>query len=67
MNKKRRILLWLGVALIVAAALVFAASFFTGGRNNVELAAAEMGLKVETRLRILDSYIDKGLHADTDE
>ena len=67
MNKKRRILLWLGVALIVAAALVFAASFFTGGRNNVELAAAEMGLKVETRLRILDSYIDKGLHTDTDE
>ncbi len=64
MNKKRHILLWLGVALIAAAAIVFAASFFTGGRGNVKSAAEEMGAKVEKRIRILDSFIDKGLHAD---
>ena len=65
MNKKRHILLWLGAVLITAAACVFvAASFFTGGRSNVELAAEEMGAKVEKRIHILDHYIEKGLHAD---
>ncbi len=64
MNKKRHILLWLSLVLILAAACVFAASFFTGGRNNVASAAEEMGLKVENRLRILDHFIEKGFHAD---
>ena len=67
MNKTRYIRLWSGVVLIAVAVAVFAASFFTGSRNNVELAAEEMGLQVEKRLRILDRFIDKGLHTNTNE
>ena len=51
MNKTRHIRLWSGVVLIAVAVAVFAASFFTGGRSNVELAAEEMGFKVEKRLQ----------------
>ncbi|MBO5595492.1 MAG: GHKL domain-containing protein [Bacteroidales bacterium] len=66
MNKKRHILQWLGAILLLAAVGVFAASFFTGGRGNVESAAAEMGFRVKNRLHILDKFIDKGIHTRTD-
>ncbi len=67
MNKTRHIRLWSGVVLIAVAVAVFAASFFTGGRSNVELAAEEMGHRVEKRLNILDHFIDKGLHTSVSE
>ena len=65
MNRKRIIQHWTAVACLVAAVLAFLGSFFSGtGRSDVETAAQEMGRKVEKRIQILDTYIEKALEGD---
>ena len=62
MNRKRIIWHWISVALMAAAFLAFAASFFTGiGRGHIDGVARDLGAKVEKRMQVLDGYIEKAL------
>ncbi|MBP3203566.1 MAG: cache domain-containing protein [Bacteroidales bacterium] len=65
MNKSSLIRRYAPVVLIAAAVLCFAASLFSGGGSaNLDGAAADLSRKVERRMRVLDRYIDQGLHGD---
>ena len=68
MNRKKLIRHWVSVALIAAAVIAFSASLFSGfGHSNVESAAQDLGKKVEKRIRLLDTYIDKALAGNLEE
>ena len=68
MNKKRIIRQTVSLVMMAVAALIFAASLFTGtGREDPEAAAAEFGRRVEKRLQVLDRYIGQALEGDPTE
>ena len=65
MNRKRSIRQWCSVALMAAAVIVFVISALVGtGRSDVTSAAREMSRKVETRMNLLDAYIEQALEGD---
>ena len=62
MNKHRRIWETLSVVLVLAAVVLFAASLFMGiGRANATSASADLGRRIERRIRVLDGYVRKAL------
>ena len=68
MNKHRRIWETLSVVLVLAAVVLFAASLFMGiGRANATSASADLGRRIERRIRVLDGYVRKALDEDPAE
>ena len=68
MNKRRNIRFFVSLALLAAAAVVFAVSLVSSSaRSSLDTVAADMGRKVEKRLQRLDGYIRKGLEGGADE
>ena len=63
MNRKRLIRQTIALVMMAVAALIFAASLFTGtGREDPEAAAVDFGKKVDRRMKVLDRYIDLALN-----
>ncbi len=68
MNKRRRILETLSVALVLAAMVLFAASLLVGiGRSDATSVSAELGKRTERRLQLLDRYVRQALEQDPRE
>ncbi len=62
MNRKRRIFEVVSVALLVAAACVYATSLMSGvGRADISSAAQRISRVAENRMAILDGYMEKAL------
>ena len=68
MNNRRFIRKWIGLGLLVSALVVYAVSLLVGSaRSDVGAAAREVGRRVEQRMLLLDSYIQKALQGNPDQ
>ena len=68
MNNRRLIRKWIGLGLIASALVVYAVSVLVGSaQSDVSAAAREVGRRVEQRMRLLDSYIQKAMDGDPDQ
>ena len=67
MSKTLRIRLWLGVAVLSVALVLFVASLLTNQSNpDTASTARDLGRRVERRVALLDGYATQALQADPD-
>jgi nitrogen fixation/metabolism regulation signal transduction histidine kinase len=65
MSKVKRIRFWSGVVVLSVAFILLVASFLTNlPYPDTASAASDLGTRIEQRMNLLDTYVDKALAAD---
>ena len=66
MSKQARIRLWCGVTVLAVALVLLVASLLSGQSHpETDTAAKELGMRVEKRVNLLETYVQQALAATT--